>query len=261
MSRRANGEGTKPKLRPDGRWAAQIRVEYPDGARRRVNVYGRSAGECRDKTLALRNAERDRTLTKPNPATVSAFLEQWLSDVVEPVRRAKTVRGYRSAIKRVLEPAIGSKRLQQLTPAEVQRAIAGAPNAKGARSRELAYVVLHSALETAVKWGIVARNVCDAVEKPTVKKRPIQFLTPDELAELRAAAAGDRLRAIYSTLVLTGIRPGEAFALRWDQVDLAAATMTITSTLDATSREEGETKSARGKRTIDMPPQLVAELW
>jgi integrase len=36
--------------------------------------------------------------------------------------------------------------------------------------------------------------------------------------------------------------------------------MTITSTLDATSREEGETKSARGKRTIDMPPQLVAEL-
>lgn len=258
--RRSNGEGSKPRKRRDGRFEAKIWVEYPDGERKRVTAYGSTASECRDRILVLRTEARGGTLTKPNPETVAAFLDRWLTDVVVPSSSRGTARSYGGIIRTTIAPAIGMKRLQQLTPAEVQHMVAGAPDAPGARSRELAYVVLKAALKRALKWGLVTRNVCDAVEKPRVKKRAVTFFTPIEVEQLFRAAESDRLRAIYPLFVFTGVRPGEAFALRWTDVNLDAATITVTSTLDPESRLAGETKSASGRRTIDMPPRLVAEL-
>jgi integrase len=260
MRRRANGEGTKPRQRKDGRWVADVSVVYPDGERKRISVYGDNAAECRDKVLLLRAGIRDRTVTKPNPDTVSAFLERWFADIATSTLRPKTVRGYKTAIKTVITPMLGNIRLQNLMPADLQKAVAGDPAARGARQRQLAYQVMHSALDRALKWGMVARNIAEAVEKPRVRKRDMLFFTPAQVREFLAASSQLRQRAFFMLLIFTGIRPGEAYALEWPQVDLDAGKITITHTLDAKTMIREEVKTKRSRRTIDIGKRIVGEL-
>ena len=83
-----------------------------------------------------------------------------------------------------------------------------------ARVRELAHAVLRRALNQAVKWGMIPRNVCTAVERPKAQKKPLQVLGPEEVARLLAEARDERLHALYVLAVSTGLRQGELLGLQ-----------------------------------------------
>ena len=65
----------------------------------------------------------------------------------------------------------------------------------GLSPRTVQYVraVLHRALEQALKWGLIARNVAGLVSAPRVKKAVAHPFTPDELSALLAAIRSQRL--------------------------------------------------------------------
>jgi integrase len=66
-----------------------------------------------------------------------------------------------------------------------------------AYTRRLAHAVLRRALKQSLKWGIVARNVCDAVEPPRIARKDIHPLIGEQVSALLVAASGDRLEALY----------------------------------------------------------------
>ena len=82
------------------------------------------------------------------------------------------------------------------------------------------HVILHKSLAQAARWDMVPRNVSEAVKVPRPAPREIHPLSPEEARELLDAASGDRLEALYSLAVTTGMRQGELLALRWSDVDL-----------------------------------------
>jgi integrase len=122
-------------------------------------------------------------------------------------------------------------------------------------------VVLSSALDDAVAQGLVARNVARMVKRPKVTAAEMSTLTPQQAAQFRAHVRGDRLVACW-LLTLAGLRRSEVLGLRWSDVDLDAATVSVAQgrVVVAGGTVTGDPKSTRSARTLPMPPDVLAAL-
>lgn len=261
MTKRANGEGSVGR-RGDGRgWQARYCV-VEDGVIRRRTVYSRT----RDEALAkLRTAIRAREEGRPTPTgadTVADFLLSWLEGAA-PSLKPTSVRRYREVVDGYLIPALGRRRLVDLTPQHVS-ALYGDLLRKGLAPKtvQLAHTVLHRALAQALRWGKVARNVSDLVDLPRVPRSEAATLTPMQLASLRTAASGHRLEALFVLAMLTGMRRGELLALRWSVVDLDARVLEVRGTLQRVPGGSvvAEPKSRTSRRSIAIGDEAVATL-
>lgn len=122
--------------------------------------------------------------------------------------------------------------------------------------------LLSAALDDAMAAGYVTRNVAKLVERPKVQTREMSTWTPHEAATFRHHAEGQRTYALW-LLTLTGLRRSEVLGLRWDAVDLDAATVAIVQgrvVLPGQGTTVGDPKSARSKRVLPMPPTVIAAL-
>jgi integrase len=90
------------------------------------------------------------------------------------------------------------------------------------------------------------------------RRQKIRAMTPEQLDAFLQAAAGDRQAALWLFLADTGVRPGEAFALRWEDVDLVAHQVRI----ERAAERGGRIKSTKtgSARAVDLTPRLVAAL-
>jgi integrase len=125
------------------------------------------------------------------------------------------------------------------------------------------HTVLHGALRQAVKLGLVGRNLTEAVEPPRPVETEKRALTPEQIKALLAAAAGDRLEALYWMATGTGLRQGELFALRWSDVDLEAGTLQVQRKVCRVGKlglQEGQPKSRKGRRGTTLPAIVAAAL-
>jgi integrase len=98
---------------------------------------------------------------------------------------------------------------------------------------QISYAVIRSALSTALKAGLVNRNVAKLCEVP-IKRGGSSSIVPLSLDEARrflAAVNGHRLHALYSVALALGLRRGEALGLEWSAVDLAAGAIAVTQTI------------------------------
>ena len=71
----------------------------------------------------------------------------------------------------------------------------------------------------AIRWGLVIRNACDAIDAPKAVGKDIQPLTSEQAATLMRESKSDRLHALFVLAVTTGIRQGELFGLTPEDVD------------------------------------------
>ena len=127
--------------------------------------------------------------------------------------------------------------------------------------------VLHKALETAVRWNLIARNTCDLVSPPRRKRFEIQPLSMQQIRQLLIASHGHRLEALFILALATGMRRGELLALKWQDLDLEQGTLQvrriltrIPSKLPGKGFEEAEPKTGKGRRSIVLPSFTVEAL-
>ena len=74
---------------------------------------------------------------------------------------------------------------------------------------------LRQALGDAVATGLLPRNPTDSVRPPRLQRREMQTLSREDAHRLLAGAENDKHVALWTLLLSTGMRPGEALALRW----------------------------------------------
>jgi integrase len=84
-------------------------------------------------------------------------------------------------------------------------------------------------------------------------------LSVDETHRLFEAAGGDRLEALYILAVHTGMRQGEILALRWQDLDMENAVVSVRRTLTRSGGKVafGEPKTKKSRRSIRLTPQAV----
>jgi integrase len=256
--------------RSPGHWAIVIDVRDPATGKRRRKWHSfrgtkRQAQDERTRLLAELNSG---SYVEPSKATFAQFLDRWLDDVRSRVT-PKTHERYAQICHKNLGPLLGAITLSKLKPEQISEAYAKAlttGRSKGdgglsPRTVRQMHAIVKSSLGQAVIWGILARNPAAVVKGPKPSRVVMQTYDLDQTAEMIEAARGDCVFMPAMLAVLCGMRRGEIAALRWRNVDLAAAQLAVTESAEQTKAgvRYKEPKSGRG-RTVALPASLVAEL-
>jgi integrase len=154
-------------------------------------------------------------------------------------------------------------RLDKLTPQHVAAMLERARKA-GLSPQTIVNIrtVLRSALNQALKWGLVARNVAALVDPPRIPQPKFHALETEDARQLLTTARGLRFEAIYVLALTLGMRRGEILGLSWPDVDLDNSVVRINQSLQ---RFDGhlqitEVKTKRSRRVIAMPESVLRVL-
>jgi integrase len=206
----------------------------------------------------------------PAPAvlTVEHFLRDTWLPTVQGTIRPTTYSSYEMHVRCYLVPAFGALELGELSaPAinlfygEVRRGWHDRAVLSAASVRRI-HATLHKALRDAVRWQLLAHNPAGSADPPRARRPQMTVWTRPQLRVFLVEAAGDRHYELWLFYILTGVRRGEALALRWCDVDLGAGTVAIRRSLVPVDHHLvfGEPKTERGRRLIGLDPQLIAVL-
>ncbi len=235
----ANGEGSRPRERADGRWEARYWV----GGQRR-SVYGGTRNEAAEK-LAKALVTEDEPLTShvPTNITVREFFAQYDAAARDTMKR-RSFETYRDIAHLHLLPAFGAMKLEGLGREHVQRLYSRKRDAglSAARVRRI-HGVLSSALNTAVRWRLIEQNVCKEVSPPRVPTPEIRPFSLDEAKRFLAAVSGERFEALYVLGLTSGMRLGELGGLFWSDLDLERGVLRVQRALI----------TGHGKQTLEPP--------
>jgi integrase len=115
--------------------------------------------------------------------------------------------------------------------------------------------VLRRALGQAVRWGVLARNVAALVDPPKQTHHELSPLAPEECRLLLDHIRGEPLEALYVLALSTGLRQGELLGLKWVDVELESARLTVRRALGRTVDGIGfvEPKTPGSRRSIGLP--------
>jgi len=239
-------------------------------------------GKRRQKTQSVKGTKRDAerklreillsleqgSYVKPNKITLGEWLRQWLKDYASLNTTDRTQESYSSIVGRHIIPSLGNIFITDLHPQQIQSYYAdklnkGRVDGKGglsARSVVYHHRILSKALDYAVKMGVVVRNVARVVQPPRVKRITMRTLSADEVVRFLDAARETNYYVYFATLLYTGLRRGELLALRWRNLDLDNATLTVVETAYKLGNGDyviKEPKTAHSRRTVTLPSSLV----
>jgi integrase len=257
-SKGRHGEGSVYQ-RKDGRWVAQFYLETG----KKKCLYRKSEKEARAALRkALHELEQGTLATGPQQ-TLKVYLEHWLEQVQRPTIRLSTYTSYRTVLDKHLIPCLGSIQLQRLAPQHVQAFYANKlQEGLSARRVRVFHALLHTALGNAVKWNLVARNVCDVVIPPVPKRHEIRPLNQEQAKHFLQVVQEHKLEALFTVALVTGMRRGELLGLHWQDLDLERGSIHVRRSINRVGTFGlivSEPKTARSRRKI-MLPHFVLEV-
>lgn len=198
--------------------------------------------------------------------TVGDYLHQWLGG--KQSLRPSTLSSYDTHVRCYLTPTLGSIELRALRPAHIEQMHRGllTANESGRQlsvaSVQRIHATLRSALNTAVRRGLIPRNPASTVELPRVLRARVETWSAAELQRFLQLIKDDRLHLLYLLLGLSGMRRGEALALRWTDLDLDAGLLRIERSLVPVDGELviGPPKSRSGRRVVALDEEIARRL-
>lgn len=239
--KRANGEGNIRK-RKDGRWEGRYTAGYDPKTGKRLikNVLGKTQAEVKEKLKrALEETNGLDVSRAADEYTVASWLRTWYELYAKPNVRTATANRYKLIIEQYTVPRIGNIKLKKLTTQHLQKLYKellesgrihvgkGQDNGLSTTTVHSVHLMLHCALERAVKERLISRNPCEDCIVPKPRKLDMKILTPEHMkAYLEAADRRGLLPMFYLELV-SGLRKGELVALRWDDVDIRQRTISV----------------------------------
>jgi len=231
------------------------------------SVKGNKAAAHQRLAQLLVEIENCGYIRTPRDLTVADYLKSWLHDYVELNCAPKTIESYRSLIELHLAPEIGTVRLADLQPSYLQ-ALYARKKEGGLSSRTVRYLysLMVEALDHAIKTGLLARNVARATKPPRLEHKVMPTMKAEDLERFfEVAKKAPLYHHLFYTMLHTGLRRGEALALKWKSVDMGLASLGVAAYLSVTqslNRVNGrlmlrEPKTVAGKRRIALSPSLV----
>ena len=272
--KRANGEGNIRK-RTDGRWEGRYTAGcHPETGKRIIkNVLGKTQAECKAKLSAAMEATRGIDVSRADEYTVATWLRSWYEIYAKPNIRISTANRYQLMVEQYTIPRIGSIKLTKLTAHDLQKLYKdlmengriarksghGNPGLSSTTVRSL-HLMLHSALERAVKERLILRNPTEDCIAPKAQKIEMQILPPEHIKDYLEAAGRRGLLPMFYLELVTGLRKGEITALLWSDLDTQNKTISVSK--QYVKNPNGELTLSRPKtetsvRKISIPQDAI----
>ena len=272
--KRANGEGNIRK-RKDGRWEGRYTAGYDPKTGKRIikNVLGKTQAEVKQKLSTAMEACKAVDVVRSDDYTVAEWLRTWFALYAKPNIRLTTARSYQGSMELHIIPRIGCIKLNKLTGRDIQKLykdlMENGRLRKAQKSKQPGlssttvrgiHMMLHNALDRAVKERLILRNPTEDCIIPKVQKQEMKILHPEDMkAYLEAAEKRGVLPMFYLELV-SGIRKGELVALRWEDLDVEHRTISVSKqALGGLGKElvVNRPKTENSIRAISIPQDAV----
>lgn len=225
--------------------------------------------------IGILSQHQQGTYVEPVKMTLAELLDRWLNDHAKLKVSPSTYDSYKGLVDGHLVPELGQIQITKLTPATIQRFYRdrlerGRLNAnaeatgKPLSPRRVAYMhsILRQALTRAVRWGLLARNVTDAVTPPPNRRPDVEFWMREDAARFLESIRSHHAYPMYALALGTGMRRGELFGLTWADIDFQQGWIAVARSLDKPTAPPSfkQTKSDSGRRVISVSQQLLAVL-
>lgn len=278
-TRRGSTAGSIAEKGP-GRWLVRLQLG--------VNAKGKRIREHRIIRGTRKDAQRhltdllkrkdDGLPTMLSRQTLGQWVDEWLTHWTGS-KRASTRAYYEQVLRRLFEfdPTLGGIRLTALTPERIQHFVNDLRHTKARvrapgenrwavtdavlspRTVRMYHGALRAVLNDALRLGKIQRNVVSLVRPPSLQHSERMFLTAEQAEHFLEVTADNRFHSYFATLLLTGLRPSEAIALKWS--DIADRDLRVQRSLIWLSREKGgpvfaDTKTGRA-RTVAIGERLL----
>jgi integrase len=246
-----------------------------DGKRRyEARTFDTKAEAARWLTAELRAGDTGSVFT-PSKEPLGAFLDRWLRDVVQPSVRPSTHESYAKMVRlhvhgeerhqhpkrhgetiKAHDYRIAHAPLASLRKVDIQAHLSDLAARVSPRTVRYVAAILKAALGQAVEWDMIVRNPATGVTLPRGTRSEMRALSAEEAQRLLSAAEGTRFAAFWTLLLTSGLRPGEALALRWSDFDGSA--IRVQRALGSRKRVD-DTKTSRS-RVVPLPPIAIRSL-
>jgi integrase len=260
-------------------WRVKGLVELQDGTKKELNKRGFETKKAALEWLADQQvAGRNRQYIEPT----KRLLGEYGAEVIDGMRIAPSTKAsYRKNWRLHIQAyPIAGRPLVQATGTALTshyRALekGGRKDHRegeglSARTTRYVHTIVHAVLRQAVKDQLLLRNPADAATPPSAREArapEMHCWNAAELATFLIWAQGNAQNyPLWNTLAMTGMRRGEALALRWRDVDLDAGTVSIRRSAgmvrnagEGAGVVEGDTKTGKA-RVVDLDADATAVL-
>lgn len=255
-------------------WVVVDVARDPETGRRKRQWHGSwtTRAEAEDALNDIVGRLRRGTYVAPTRLTVEEFItEKWLP-AARGTLKPSTAKLYETIVYAYVIPRLGGVPLQSLSAADLNALYGellrrGRKRADGGRGLSATSVrnvhrVVHRALRDAVRWDLIARNPAEVADPPRAGRPSMVTWSPVELRAFLEHTVEHELSALWLLLATTGLRRGEALALRWSDVDLNAGRLSVRQTLSyvGTRATFSDPKTARSRRSVPLPSETVDAL-
>ncbi len=275
--RRANGEGSIRK-RKDGRWEGRFTAgrDTVTGKPIYKNVLGKTQAEVKDKLKAALDQVERLDFLRADEITVGQWLDEWYNNYVVTTLRPSTIRNFETLIRLHIKPILGKVKLKTLTPIYLQKLYArllksgridrpesqNQPDGLSAKTVRNIHSVLYSACDKAVLERLIPFNPAIGCKLPKKEHTEMKTLPLDGLNRFLAECKESGCFEAFYFALSTGLRRGELFGLKWDDLDMKSHIIHIQRQVQRIDGEivTTELKTKNAYRSILLGEDVIAML-
>lgn len=255
------------------RWLVRVYLHRDAKGRKKTKsevVHGRKR-DAEARLIEMLQGKNDKTLKPRTNTTFSELAAEWLKHKTPDVT-ARTLAGYETVLNVYVLPTLGHRRVTDLTHRDIEALYTNMRTGNlpqpedgngwkgkplGARTVQLAHAAVRQVLARAERDGMIAISPARDVEVKSARpKEKLTLTVAQRVAFLQAADAQEAFyRPLYRFLMDTGLRPGEACALKWSDIDFSEGRISVTKAVTKNSDGQaviGAPKTIRSSRTVPL---------
>ena len=242
-------------------WSVIIELNKINGKRKQkwYTVYGEKKDAERFLTEKLRELDTGAYIDSKN-INVRQYFDFWYEQHCLEKLSPTTYESYKRNLDNYILEELGYIKLEDLKPLHLQSFYTKCSK-NGLSNKTILYFhrIIHSALNQAMKWQFITRNVADCVDTPKPKKYNALFLNNNQIIDLINAILDTDIYIPVMIAISTGMRRGEILGLTWENVNLEKGIIKVVQALYPTKNGLVflPPKTEKSIRTISIPLTLI----
>lgn len=242
-------------------WSIIIELDKVNGKRKQkwYTIHGEKKDAEKFLTEKLRELDTGTLIDSKN-INVRQYFNYWYEQHCLTKLSPTTYESYRRNLDNYILKELGYIKLEDLQPMHLQSFYTKCSKS-GLSNKTILYFhrIIHCALNQAMKWQFIVRNVADCVDTPKPKKYKAMFLNDNDVTKLINAIKNTDLYIPVMIAISTGMRRGEILGLVWKNIDLDNRIIKVSQALYPT--KEGlvilPPKTESSIRNISIPLTLI----